>query len=213
MRTIYRLLYSFLGSLLLLVFVITLFSLTAEYSTATVSETIDDTTTTTVTFALSVSGFFYGVSNFNVIQVIRVVTDTSGATYDPITGTVSGVTMDYQKDDPIFVAPEVSLHKIIAIAMILLVIGMMLCLMGKKSKVGSLLGLIALIAGTIMYFVTMKDLSFQGFHFNIVNTEDSSSLVNFSLSWLSTGIVLIIMDALSFLNALLTLTQKKAIPA
>ncbi len=202
-RGIYRVIISILMPLLLIAFIVTLFSFTCAYAYDTSAVSSASRVTITVEGTLSfisplLKGSDLSLTYITTGEVSNVRLDSSGGVaYDmAITGS-----------DLNFNPMSFALNMYALIGAVAVFIGVIMLLSTRKFF-GSFLSTLLLIGGSAIIFIQGD--AFSPFHFVIASSSSSSTpLINVSVPYLSTGILLIAMSLLSLLNSLLLVFKKK----
>jgi len=207
MRRVINLIVGILGGILFAVFILSLFSLEAGYSFATATESEAMGSTTTTSFGLSLTGGFYQMLGFAITFVTH--TTITGGTVDPGTGEITGYSTNVTSEPPAVTQPTGGVTLLVAIALLVFIVGMSVCLKTKKNKVAAIVGIVFVAAAVAMYFIVLKADAFQGFHFAIINEGEGTEVVNFGISWLSTGLLMAVLAGLSLIKFIFIITAKK----
>ncbi len=201
-RGIYRFILCVAMPLLTLLFIATIFSISSTYGYEVSSTSNSSSITITVLATLSFLSPLLSGSDFGLTYITTGEADN--VTYDAS----SGVSFDMViKDTEMKFTPMTfSLNTLMLIGVVVVLIGAFLAICTHK-KVGSFFASFFLLAGAIVIFSQGK--AFDAFSFVLASSDASKEpLVNVSLSYISTGIVLIAMTVISLLNSLLLLSKK-----
>lgn len=209
LRALWRVVYSIITPVILIAFVLTIFSIQVSYTYGADSAVNGNTMTFTLNGALSfvsplLSGSNFGFTGEMTGKITNVQLDvaTGSLTYDLSTTSFT----------PTFTPMEWSYELLPLIAALLVVVGIFILLVGYGSKIITTLGTLALIGGSVLLFAQKG--CFDAFSFVIANSGSGSEpLLNKSISWLSMGIVLIVADLLALINFLFVITKRKKIAA
>lgn len=209
LRALWRVIYSIITPVVLIAFVLTMFSIQVSYTYGADSAVNGNMMTFTLNGALSfvsplLSGSNFGFTGEMTGEITNVQLDvaTGSLTYDLSTTSFT----------PTFTPMEWSYELLPLIAALLVVVGIFILLVGYGSKIITTLGTLALIGGSVLLFAQKG--CFDAFSFVISNSGSGSEpLLNKSISWLSMGIVLIAADLLALLNFLFVITKRKKIVA
>lgn len=211
MKILDRILYGWIGKIVLILFVVSLFSLTGVWKMDQTSVTGASETTTTTVFGLSLLASFYSLDGFQVTMVTH--TALTGGSIDPGTGSIIGLVANSTTDPLSIQAPSFTFVTYILIGVGLVFLGAIIAQIVKKNKVFGLIALALVAAGSIIYFIKAGSAAFENFHFIINKEGTEETIVNFALPYVSTGLILIVLDALTLLHCLYVLIRKKAIKA
>lgn len=209
LRVLWRVIYSIVAPVVLIAFVLTIFSIQVNYAYGADSAVSGDTMTFTINGSLDFISPLLSGSNFGFIgEMSGKITNVH---FDVTTGSLA-YDLSTTSFTPTFTPMEWSYEMLPLIAALLVVVGSFVLCVGYGSKIITFIGTIALIGGSVLLFTQQG--CFDSFSFVIANSGSGSEpLVNQSISWLSMGITLIVSDLLALLNFLLVITKRKKIAA
>ncbi len=204
LRGLWRIIYSVVIPIVLIILVMTLFSITGTYGVKTTVESGEGVINASVSGSLDLTSLLFKGSVIGFTLNTKVNVDN--VTYD-------------SKGDPTFVFGQSSenfqfngfdmtYNYLCLVAILIILIGIFITLIAYNSKTLTLIGTIALIVASII--ILTRDGVFDPFRFVIQSSNDETKfLTNVSFSTLSTGLALLVIDGCSLLNLLFVMTKRK----
>ncbi len=204
-RGIVRVISCILMPVLLLAFIVTLFSMSATYFYSSSSETVGKT----LLMALNVNITF--LSPLLKGNDLGFIYTASGDLSDVAYSIDSGVSFkfDISNSDIELLTPSFSFNTMVLIGACAIIVGVFLYLC-LNNKWGASLSALIIIAASVFLFT--QGCLFDPFQFVLISSEEGAEpLINLSaqVPYLSSGATLIGMMVLSLAGAILSLTKKK----
>ena len=201
-RGLYRIILCLTMPLLTLLLILTLFSVSSTYGYEVSSSSNSSTITVTVLATISFLSPLLSGSDMGLTYITTGEADN--VSYDIATGV--NFDMVIKDTEMSFTPMNISFDTLMLIGVATVIIGAFLSICTHK-KVGSIFASVFLLAGSIVIFSEGK--AFDAFSCVLASSDSSKApLLNVSVPYISTGIVLIAMSLISLFNSVLLLSKK-----
>lgn len=204
LRGLWRIIYSVVIPIALIVLVMTLFSIAGTYGVKTTVESGEGVINASVSGSLDLTSLLFkgSVIGFTLNTKVSVDNVTYNSKGDP------SFVFGQSSEDFQFNGFDMTYNYLCLVAMLIILIGIFITLIAHNSKTLTLIGTIALIVASII--ILTREGVFDPFRFVIQSSNDETKfLTNVSFSTLSTGLTLLVIDGCSLLNLLFVMTKRK----